>query len=86
MDIPITPQLDAEQAERLKRQVVQLDRLLDNPYSGPQPIAQTGVLEQIGRQLWNPTDLDANTLLDAIDTARDTETPVPDAGSLEYRS
>ncbi len=75
-DIAINPQLDPDLAEQLKRRVTQLDRQLDNPYSRPQPIAATGVLEQLGRQLWNTTDLDASTLLDAISHARDTETPV----------
>ncbi|ETW99562.1 MAG: hypothetical protein ETSY1_14515 [Candidatus Entotheonella factor] len=75
-DIAINPQLSPDLAEQLKRQAAPLDRQLDNPYDGPQPIAVTGVLEQLGRQLWNTTGLDANTLLEALSHARDTETPV----------
>ncbi len=75
-DIAIHPQLDPELAESLKRQVMQLDRQLDRSYDGPQPIAATGVLEQLGRQLWSTTGLDADALLGAISHAKDTQTPV----------
>jgi tetratricopeptide (TPR) repeat protein len=76
LDISMTPQIETERATLLNRQVAQLDRLLDNPYSGPKPIAQTGILEQIGGLLWEAAGLSVNELLEAIETARDDETPM----------
>ena len=75
-DIVINPQLTPDVAEQLQRQAAQLDSQLDQPYDGPQPIAATGVLEQLGRLLWSATDLDAEDLLEAIGEAQDSETPV----------
>jgi len=75
-EIPITPQADAAQVAVLNRQVHRLDRLLDNPFSGPQPIAQAGMLERLGSALWEVAGLQAEELLAAIDHARDTGQPV----------
>ena len=75
-DLVINPQLAPDVAEQLQRQAAQLDRQLDQPYDGLQPIATTGVLKQLGRQLWSATDLDAKGLLETISEAQDNETPV----------
>jgi hypothetical protein len=75
-DIVITPKITPEQITVLNRQVRELDRLLDNPFRNPQPIGQAGILEQIGRLLWEVSGLHADELLDALDEARDAEIPV----------
>lgn len=76
LEIPITPRIDDEPDPEFTRQVAQLDRRLDNPFGEPVPIAQTGVLEQIGAALWELAGLQVSELLDAIETARDEQTPV----------
>lgn len=76
MEISLTPQVTPEQAALLNRQVAELDRLLDNPYGRPQPIGQSGALEDVGRMLWDASGLEPEHLLDATRTARDTETPL----------
>jgi hypothetical protein len=75
-EITISPRLDSVQLATLLRQAASLDRLLDNPYSGPQPIAQTGVLEQVGGLLWNAAGLTVDELLAAIAQARVDKSPV----------
>ncbi len=57
-DILISPQLDATQRKTLTRQAEQLDRLLERQ----QPIAQTGVLEQLGSSLWTASGLQPDAL------------------------
>jgi hypothetical protein len=82
-EITLTLQCDATHFATLNRQTAQLDGLLDNPFSGPQPIAQTGVLEHLGTLLWEVSGLKVDELLTGIEKARDEETPVrlivPDA-------
>ncbi len=75
-EILITPQLDSQRLTQLNRQVKQLDRLLDNPLSGPQPIGHTHALEQIGRLLWEASGLTVDALLAAIEQARDADSPI----------
>src|SRR5215470_298940 len=70
-EILISPQLAPTRLAALTRQTVELDRLLDNPYSDPQPIAQTGVLERFGSLLWDASGLKVEDLLTAIDQALD---------------
>ena len=76
VEITITPQIEPDHISLLDKQVKQLDYLLDNPHSGPKPIAQTGILEQIGSLLWEASGLQADGLLDALEQARDDEKPV----------
>ena len=71
-EILISPQLDVTQLKALARQAEQLDRLLENN----QPIAQTGVLEQLGARLWEASGLQPDALLTAIDRALDDKTSV----------
>ncbi|MBI2877009.1 MAG: tetratricopeptide repeat protein [Candidatus Tectomicrobia bacterium] len=75
-EISIAPQIETDRAVFLNRQAAQLNRMLDNPYGGPRPIAQTGILEQIGSLLWEASGLNEKGLLEAIESAREEETPV----------
>ena len=50
-EISIVPQIEADRAVFLERQAARLDRMLDSSNSGPKPIAQTGILEEIGSLL-----------------------------------
>ncbi len=75
-EILVTPQLDTQRFAVLNRQVKQLDRLLDNPFNGPQPIGHTDALEQVGRLLWEASGLTVDALLAAIEQARDADSPI----------
>ncbi|MBI3796571.1 MAG: hypothetical protein HY268_06330 [Deltaproteobacteria bacterium] len=74
-EITISPRLDTVQLATLSRQAASLDRLLDKPFSGPQPIARTGLLEQVGSLLWNAAGLAVDELLAAVEQARIDKTP-----------
>ncbi len=49
----IEPQIDADLIASLNKDVDRLDWILDKPYSGTKPISQSGILEKIGRMLWD---------------------------------
>lgn len=69
-EIAITPHLAPEQLPVLTRWIKELDHALEHPDRAPQPIAQTGLLEQIGSALWNAAGVNADTLRSAIARAR----------------
>ena len=75
-DILITPKISSNLETRLNKLANNLDWLLDNPTQGPKPIAQTGILEQIGSDLWEASRLSQQQLLEALEQARDEEKPV----------
>ncbi|MGE0087775.1 MAG: tetratricopeptide repeat protein [Desulfococcaceae bacterium] len=76
MEILITPKPDAQTALSLRKHAEQIDGMLDNPYSGAKPVAQTGILEQFGKSLWNISGLNAEELRKAISSATDKDETV----------
>jgi len=72
----ITPRLGDAPGKWLKEQAEQLDRLLDHPLQGPQPIGKSGILEQIGSRLWEAGGLRVQEILGALEKARADEEPL----------
>ncbi|MDM8514953.1 CHAT domain-containing protein [Desulfobacterales bacterium HSG16] len=72
----IEPEINDENAAWLEKQAETLEWMLDNPYGGTKPAAETGILEQMGSLLWKCSGLDAETVLDAIEDALDDERSV----------
>src|SRR5262245_15874698 len=70
------PQLDPQRAAQLTRLAKRLDEQLDHPTRVPQPVAQSGLLEQLGTLLWEATHLEADAVRTALDEARDAERPL----------
>jgi CHAT domain len=75
-DLLLTPQLDHQRAAQLTRLAKRLDEQLDHPTGVPQPVAQSGLLEQLGTLLWEATRLEADAVRVALDEARDAERPL----------
>ncbi|MBA3967836.1 MAG: CHAT domain-containing protein [Nitrospirales bacterium] len=74
-DIPVVPTFTPELRTRLDKLVGNFDWQLDNPMHTPRPIAQTGILEQIGSTLWEASGLTAPELFQKIGEARIKQTP-----------
>jgi hypothetical protein len=51
-DLILTPHFDDQRADQLTRIAKRLDWQLDHPTGTPQPVAQSGLLEQLGTFLW----------------------------------
>lgn len=75
-DLIVTPHLDPLRLAQLTRMAQQLDHQLDHPSGQPRPIAQTGVLEQLGAQLWNAAGLEAEALRQRLDDASADQQPL----------
>src|SRR5215510_15978032 len=75
-DLLLTPQLDHQRAAQLTRLAKRLDEQLDHPTGVPQPVAQSGLLEQLGTLLWEAVRLEADTVRAALDDAREAERPL----------
>ena len=75
-DVILTPHLDDQRTAQLTRMAKQLDWQLDHPTGMPQPVAQSGLLEQLGTFLWEATRLEVDTVRVALDTAREAERPL----------
>ncbi len=76
LDIPIEPSLDEKTLKTVNKLSEQLNFRLDHPSGIPAPVAETGILENIGRLLWTASNLDPAELLETIEDARDDERPV----------
>ena len=74
-DLLLTPHLDDQRTAQLTRMAKRLDGQLDHPSRTPQPVAQSGLLEQLGTRLWEATGLDAERCA-RLDAARETERPL----------
>jgi hypothetical protein len=75
-DLILTPRLDDERAAQLTRMAKHLDWQLDHPTGTPQPVAQSGLLEQLGTLLWEAACLEVDTVRTALDVAREAERPL----------
>src|SRR5215470_18353801 len=75
-DLLLTPQLDHQRTTLLTRLAQRLDGQLDHPTGVPQPVAQSGILEQLGTLLWEAVRLEADTIRAALDDAREAEHPL----------
>jgi hypothetical protein len=75
-DLLLTPQLDNQRTALLTRLAKRLDGQLDHPTGVPQPVAQSGLLEQLGTLLWEAVRLEADTIRAALDDARAAERPL----------
>ena len=75
-DLILTPHLDDQRAAQLTRMAKHLDWQLDHPTGTPQPVAQSGLLEQLGTFLWEATRLEVDTVRAALDAAREAERPL----------
>ena len=72
-DLILTPHLDDQRASQLTRMAKHLDWQLDHPTGTPQPVAQSGLLEQLRTFLWEATHLEVDSVRAALDTAREAE-------------
>ena len=72
-DLLLIPQLDPQRLSQLTRLAQCLDGQLDHPTGMPQPVAQSGRLEQLGTALWEAVCLDADTMRAALDEAGEAE-------------
>lgn len=72
-DLLLTPQLDTQRTALLTRLARRLDSQLDHPTGMPQPVAQSGLLEQLGTLLREATHLEADAVRTALDDARETQ-------------
>ena len=75
-DLLLTPQLDTQRTTLLTRLAQRLDGQLDHPTGVPQPVAQSGLLEQLGTLLWEAVRLEADTIRAVLDDAREAERPL----------
>ena len=75
-DLLLTPQLDHQSTVLLTRLAQRLDGQLDHPTGVPQPVAQSGLLEQLGTRLWEAVRLEADSIRAALDDAREAERPL----------
>src|SRR5215510_7319730 len=75
-DLLLTPQLDHQRTASLTHLSQLLDGQLDHPTGVPQPVAQSGLLEQLGMLLWEAVRLEADSIRAALDDARDAERPL----------
>ncbi len=71
--IPVAPEIPKEALAELQEWAQKLDWLLDAPEARdmPRAVAQTGILERMGRGLWDGSGLDAEALLEKIEEAKD---------------
>ena len=72
----VTPHLEPQRYAQLARLAQQLDHQLDHPSGQPQPMAQSGLLEQLGSALWDASGLEADTLRTALDEASADQQPL----------
>ena len=72
-EIVVKPEIGEEAAAELEKLAGKLDWLLDAPEARdmPRAVAESGILEVIGRKLWDAAGLDAEDLLDTMEDARD---------------
>ena len=75
-DLILTPHLDDQRTARLSPLVEYLDWQLDHPTGTPQPVAQSGLLEQLGTFLWEVTCLEVDAVRAALDASREAERPL----------
>jgi hypothetical protein len=72
-DLILTPHLDDQRAARLTRMAKQLDWQLDHTTGTPQPVAESGLLEQLGTFLWEAACLEVDTIRAALNAAQESE-------------
>ena len=70
-DLVVEPKIEEESLTKLEKLAGRLDRLLEE--SRAYILPQAGLLEQIGRMLWEASGLDPQALLKKLDDARDDE-------------
>ncbi|MFP4309625.1 MAG: CHAT domain-containing protein, partial [Desulfococcaceae bacterium] len=72
-EMVIAPEIAEAEAAELTKQAGQLDWLLDAPEARDMPtaVAQTGILEALGRRLWDAAGLDPEDVLEALEDAKD---------------
>jgi hypothetical protein len=75
-DLIVTPHLEPPRLAQLTRLAQQLDHQLDHPTGQPRPIAQSGILEQLGGALWDGSGLQTEALRTPLDEARVDQQPV----------
>ena len=75
--ILIRPQFEKKQLAELERLCQLLDKALEKPGQLEKPIGTSGVLEEIGSQLWKVAGLEAEPILEGIDQARDDGAALP---------
>jgi len=72
-DLILTPHLNVQRASQLTWMAKHLDWQLDHPTDMPQPVAQSGVFEQLGSFLWEATHLEVDTECAALEAAQESE-------------
>ncbi len=74
--LSVRPDYEPAQLTAIERLANQFNRALDNPLGQTGLVGPSGLLEQIGSQLWAISKLDADDLRRQLEAARDAERPL----------